>query len=151
MRSMASALAAFVRLVLKAVALGCVVLATACGSSQPPSAWTLWYIPNEPKPGDRIAAPCHTYVFATAPSPQTYSVAVIKGWTGALRPHGNTAIMHSGENFSGDLDVGSRTIHDDSNGYDLDVRVVYTIGTYLPAKARADADCPLATNRNGSS
>ena len=136
-----------VRLVVKLLAIGAVVLSGACSATQQPAQWTLWYIPNEPKPGDRIAAPCQTYVFATAPSPVEYSVAVIKGWTGTSRPTGNTAIMHSGENFSGELDLGQETIHDESNGYDLSVLVVYRIGTYLAAKARADADCPLAANR----
>ena len=147
MRHLASAFVVDVRLIVKTLAVGALVLSGACSAAQAPAQWTLWYIPNEPKPGDRIAAPCRTYVFATAPSPVEYSVAVIKGWTGASRPQGNTAIMHSGENFSGVLELGQETIHDDSNGYELSVLVVYKIGTYLAAKARADADCPLAVNR----
>lgn len=148
MRPLASAFVVHFRLVAKMLAIGALAFGSACSATQEPAQWTLWYIPNEPKPGDRIPAPCRTYVFATAPSPVEYAVAVIKGWTGANRPNGNTAIMHSGENFSGLLTLGSETVHDDSNGYDLNVLVVYKIGTYLAAKARADADCPLAANRD---
>lgn len=121
------------------------VLSLACSAcaSQQPSRWTVWYSPGEPKPGVKLALHCNTYVFATAPVPVTYDVAVVQGWTGARRPSAKAAAMHSGETFSGPLDLGSHTIHDESNGYDLNVDVVYTIGTYLSAKARADADCPL--------
>jgi hypothetical protein len=118
-----------------------------CNGTQEPAKWTLWYIPNEPKPGVRLARPCSTYVFATAPVPATYAVAIVKGWTGARRPQGNSAFMHSGETFSGPLELGAYTIHDENNGYDLSVDVVYKIGTYLAAKARADADCPPAPPR----
>lgn len=119
----------------------------ACATGQEPDKWTLWYIPNEPKPGLRLAQTCNTYVFASAPVPVAYDVAVVNGWTGSRKPQGNTATMHSGENFSGRLGLGTNTIHDESNGYDLAVTVVYKIGTYLAAKARADADCPPPAGR----
>jgi hypothetical protein len=119
----------------------------ACGGKQEPAKWTLWYVPNEPKPGIRLARPCSTYVFASAPVPATYVVAVVKGWTGSRKPEGNTAYMHSGETFTGPIALGSDTIHDESNGYDLNVDGVYKVGTYLAAKGRADADCPPPSQR----
>jgi hypothetical protein len=132
----------------KALTAGVLTVAcAACSAKQEPGKWTLWYVPNEPKPGVRLAQPCHTYVFATAPVPVAYDVAVVNGWAGAHKPEGNTANMHSGESFTGPLDLGTNTIHDESNGYDVTVTVVYKIGTYLAAKARADADCPLPSGR----
>jgi len=128
----------------KVLTLGAVAFASACAAKAEPEQWTLWYVPNEPKPGVHLSQPCGTYVFATAPIPAEYTVAVVRGWIGPNKPQGNTAVMHSGENFLGTLELGLQTIHDDSNGYDLSVNVVYKIGTYLAAKARADADCPLA-------
>ena len=125
-------------------ALGACVLAVAgCAAKDVPEHWTLWYVPNEPKPGFRLPQPCRTYVFATSPLPAEYAVAVMRGWTGARLPQGNTAIMHAGEEFTGALETGPATIHDESNGYTLTVNVVYKIGTYLSAKGRADADCPV--------
>jgi hypothetical protein len=115
----------------------------ACSSTQAPTKWTLWYIPDEPKPG--IVVPhtkaCNSYVLASAPDQLTYVVAVVDGWTGARRPQGNTASMHAGESYTGPLELGANTLHDESNGYDLRVDVVYNVAAYLPAKARADADC----------
>ena len=128
----------FVRWILAAAILACV----ACSYKQEPTTWTLWYIPNEQNSGTRIVRHCSTYVFASAPVPVIYEVALIRGWTGSRKPEGNTAYMHSGENFSGTLELGSDVIHDDSNGYDLSVNIVYIVSTYLAAKVRADADCP---------
>ncbi|MBV8117181.1 MAG: hypothetical protein JOY69_06410 [Candidatus Eremiobacteraeota bacterium] len=116
---------------------------TGCSSTQAPTKWTLWYVPDEPKPGIvvRRARPCNSYVFASSPDQSTYVVAVIDGWTGTNRPQGNSAIMHAGESYAGPLELGNDVVHDDSNGYDLKVNVVYNTPSYLPAKARADADC----------
>lgn len=108
-----------------------------------PTKWTLWYVPNEPKPGVVIPKPCLTYVFASDPHQTDYVVARIKGWTGRDRPTGSGARMHSGEDFSGRLDLGPATVHDESTGYDLAVDVIYTVKSYPPAGARADADCPI--------
>ncbi|MEO6836415.1 MAG: hypothetical protein ABI231_10985 [Candidatus Tumulicola sp.] len=69
-------------------------------------------------------------------------MAVIKGWVGDNKPAGHSGTMHSGEDFSGPLELGAATIHDDSNGFNLAINVIYAVGTYAPAKARADADCP---------
>lgn len=116
-------------------------LASCVGSK--PTTWTLWYVPNEPKPGVVIPKPCLTYVFASEPDQTDYVVARIKGWTGSDRPTGSGARMHSGEDFSGQLDLGPATVHDESTGYDLDVDVIYKVKSYPPAGARADADCPI--------
>lgn len=143
MRPVLSALAKRFGLGMRIVALGVLAIASAaCSAKQEPQQWRLWYIPNEPKPSAHAAQTCRTYVFATDPVPAEYAVAVIDGWTGPQRPTGNSAIMHTGESFSGPLDLGSQTIHDESNGYDVHLNVVYRIETYLAAKARADADCP---------
>ena len=119
------------------------LLFAGCNSTQAPTKWTLWYTPNEPKPGVFIARtkPCNSYVFASAPDQSTYVVAVSDGWAGPRKPEGNDAIMQTGESYTGPLELGTNTVHDENNGYDLKVRVVYDIGAYLPAKARADADC----------
>ena len=50
--------------------------------------------------------------------------------------------MGTGDVFSGLLELGPATIHDENAGYDLRADVVYTINSYMSAKARADADCP---------
>ncbi|MGA8533394.1 MAG: hypothetical protein WB615_04745 [Candidatus Tumulicola sp.] len=131
------------RLIAKRFIAGVLAVAcVACSAKQQSDKWTLWYSPNEPKPGVKLALVCHTYVYASAPVPAVYTVAHVNGWTGSRRPEGNTATMHSGETFSGPLELGTDTIHDENNGYDLSVDVVYKIGTYIAAKARADADCP---------
>jgi hypothetical protein len=109
-----------------------------------PDKWTLWYIPNEPRPGVVINRPCSTYVFASAPNQTKYVVAVFKGWSGTNRPTGVSAQVHTGENFTGDLPIGNVTVHDDSNGYDMSLDGVYIVDSYMPAKVRADADCPIA-------
>lgn len=126
---------------------GWALAAGGCGAKKEPEHWVLWYLPNEPTPGVRLAQRCNTYVFATSPLPDEYAVANVTGWTGARRPTGNTRTVHPGEAFTGPLDVGPSTIHDESNGYTLSVVVVYKIGTYLPAKGRADADCPQVATR----
>lgn len=108
-----------------------------------PSRWTLWYVPNQPKPGVVLSKPCRTYVFAT-PGQTEYAVAVIKGWTDPGAPQGRDAIMYSGEDFSGSLALGPQTIHDNSNGHDLSVTVVYRVRAYLAAKMRADSSCNIA-------
>jgi hypothetical protein len=137
----------FVRSIFCAIVLACV----GCSYKQEPTTWTLWYIPNEPKPGIRLAPPCSTYVFASAPVPAVYEVAIVRGWTGPRKPDGNTAYMHSGENFSGPLALGSNTVHDESNGYDLNVDAIYRVSTYLAAKARADANCPAPVSPSARS
>ena len=149
MRPAASAFAKRFCLVATILVWGAFALgASGCGAKQEPENWVLWYVPNEPTPGMRLPTPCKTFVFATAPLPDEYAVATFKGWTGAHRPSGNSAVMHAGETFTGPLDVGPATIHDESNGYTLTIEVVYKIGTYLPAKGRADAACPqVATVR----
>lgn len=126
---------------------GIALAASGCSAKAEPQTWVLWYVPNEPKPGMRLPQPCKTYVFATSPLPDEYAVATVRGWTGARLPTGNTAVTHPGEVFTGPLNVGPATIHDESNGYNLTVNVVYKIGTYLPAKGRADADCPSVAAR----
>ena len=126
---------------------GVTLAASGCAAKADPQSWVLWYVPNEPTPGVRLPQPCRTYVFATSPLPDEYAVATIRGWTGARRPVGNTAVIHAGEVFTGPLNVGPATIYDESNGYNLTVTVVYKIGTYLPAKGRADADCPPVAAR----
>jgi hypothetical protein len=113
------------------------LLFAGCATSS--NKWTLWYVPNETAHG---ASPCKTYVFASSPGQQHFAVAKIDGWTGTNKPQGNTAVMHSGEDFTGTFALGQQTVHDDSNGYDLGVNVVYEVAPYVTAKARADADCP---------
>lgn len=115
---------------------------TGCMNAQP-TRWTLWYVPNEPKPGVVLSKPCHTYVFAT-PGQTEYAVAVFRGWADSHAPQGRDATMYSGEDFSGTLELGPQKIHDLSNGHDLSVDVVYRIRAYIPAKLRADADCDVA-------
>ncbi len=148
MRPHVSAFAKRFYLAAAVLALGGVTLAASgCRAKADPERWVLWYVPNEPTPGMRLPQPCRTYVFATSPLPDEYAVATIRGWTGARRPTGNTAVIHPGEAFTGPLNVGPATIYDESNGYNLTVAVVYKIGTYLPAKGRADADCPPVAAR----
>ncbi len=120
-----------------------VLLLGAAGCGQRAPKWTLWYIPNESRANGPQAKPCNTYVFARSPGQSSFAVAVVKGWNGSDKPTGISATMHTGEDFSGDLALGPTTIHDDSNGYDLSVDVVYVVGPYVAAKARADADCAL--------
>ncbi len=111
-------------------------------ASAGPNKWTLWYIPNEPS-GVVSAKSCSTYVFASAPTPNKYVAAVFKGWAGTNKPTGTSAQVHTGESFTGNFPLGVVTVHDDSNGYDMVLTSVYVVDTYMPAKARADADCPI--------
>ena len=116
-------------------------LAAGCANAQP-TRWTLWYVPNQPKPGVVLRKPCHTYVFAT-PTQTEYVVAVIKGWSDPSAPQGPDAVMYTGEDFSGSLALGPQTIHDVSNGHDLNVDAVYRVRAYTPAKLRADTACGI--------
>jgi oxalate decarboxylase/phosphoglucose isomerase-like protein (cupin superfamily) len=113
-------------------------------ANTPQNKWTIWYIPNEPHPGVVTNRSCSTLVFASAPNQSKYVVAVFKGWAGANRPTGVSAQVHTGENFTGDLPIGNVTVHDDSNGYNIALDSVYIVESYMPAKVRADADCPTA-------
>ncbi|HEY1653791.1 MAG TPA: hypothetical protein VGF86_01605 [Candidatus Tumulicola sp.] len=104
-----------------------------------PSKWTLWYVPGQPKPGIVLSKTCQTYVFAT-PGQTEFAVAVAKGW---VNPPSPDVRMYNGEDFTGTLELGSQTIHDESNGRDLNVDVIYKIRAYIPAKLRADSNCGL--------
>ena len=115
-------------------------------ASAGPNKWTLWYIPNEPS-GFASVRSCSTYVFASAPNPSQYVVAVFKGWAGTNKPYGTSAQVHTGESFTGKFPLGVVTVHDDSNGYDMVLTSVYVVESYVPAKARADVDCPPARRR----
>jgi hypothetical protein len=127
--------------VLRRFIVGVAVVAIAgCGTNQPPK-WTLWYIPNEPRTGVTLAKLCHTFIFASAADPKTFRVAVVKQITGG-KVGEEQAYVQAGDAFTGPLELGPGTIHDDSTGYDLNVAVVYKIDAYVAAKARADADCP---------
>jgi len=121
-------------------AFGCAL--TACSAQAPPTNWTLWYIPNVPKHGDTLARLCHTFVFSNPPEAKTFRVVTVKGLGGGGKVGETDAYMGTGDAFSGPLQLGPASIHDDSAGYDLRINVVYTIDSYLMAKARADADCP---------
>ena len=117
------------------------VFAIAGCSAPPPSKWTVWYIPNEPKTGATLSKLCHTFIFASAPDAKNFRVAVVRRVSGG-RMGEDQAYVQAGDAFSGPLALGPTTVHDDSAGYDLDVDVVYTVDAYVAAKARADADCP---------
>lgn len=113
-----------------------------CLNAQP-SRWTLWYVPNEPKPGVRLAKSCDAYVFATAGQTE-YAVALFRGWNGRQPPTRIGDTMYSGEDFTGTLALGPQVLHDDSSGYNLNVNVIYRVRAYIPAKLRADAQCGIA-------
>lgn len=113
-----------------------------CLSAQP-SQWTLWYVPNQPKPGVRLAKSCDAYVFATTGQTE-YAVALFRGWNGRQPPARFGDTMYSGEDFSGTLALGSQVLHDESSGYNLNVNVIYRVRAYIPAKLRADAQCGIA-------
>ncbi len=119
------------------------IIFAACSSTQAPNKWTLWYTPNEPKPGTFVAhfKPCNTYVFASSPDQSTYVVGLVDGWTGPRHPRGNSATIQTGESYARALELGTGTVRDENNGYDLKVDIVYDVAAYLPAKARADTDC----------
>jgi hypothetical protein len=116
-----------------------------CASNQTPK-WTLWYIPNGTTAGIKLSKVCHTLIFASAPDAKTFRVVVMKrlATTGIDE---NQAYLQAGDNFTGLLDLGPATVHNDSSGYDINVDVVYKIDSYVAAKARADADCPPPAKR----
>ena len=110
-----------------------------CSNNAAPEQWTLWYIPNEPAIVVPFSRECHTFVFAAAPDAKTYRVAIVKPVAG---PNQNNVFFHSGDRFTGGIELGPATLHDVSAGYDINVNSVYRISSYVAAKARADADCP---------
>jgi hypothetical protein len=132
------------RIAWRLVAAGVFVCAVAGCAAQAssPTNWTLWYIPNEPKPGLTLAKLCHTFVFSNPPEANTFRVVTIKGLGDRGKVTESAAYVNTGDVFKGPLELGPGTIHDDNAGYDMNVDVVYTIDSYLPAKKRADADCP---------
>jgi hypothetical protein len=70
-----------------------------------------------------------------------YAVAVLKGPAGEHKPPSGTS-MYKGEEFSvGTLELGPATVHDDSNGYDFNIEVLYKTADYEGAISRADAAC----------
>lgn len=112
-----------------------------CASNAAPDQWTLWYIPNEPTIVVPLSRECHTFIFASGPADsKTYRVVIMKNVVGKLS--NDHAYFHSGDRFTGSLELGPATLHDVSAGYDVNVDSVYRIVSYLAAKARADADCP---------
>jgi len=111
----------------------------ACSTNSAPDKWTLWYIPNEPKVVVPFTKECHTFVFANVPDAKTFRVAVVRRVNGSPEDH---AFFHSGDAFSGPMELGAFTVRDDSTGYDIAVDSVYRVDAYVAAKARADADCP---------
>jgi hypothetical protein len=115
-------------------------LISACSANTPPK-WTLWYIPNEPKTGVTLSKLCHTFIFANAPEAKSFRVVTVRHLAGGKIGE-DQAYIQAGDSFTGPLELGPVTIHDDSTGYDLNVEVVYRIDSYIAAKARADADCP---------
>jgi hypothetical protein len=122
-----------------AALLGWMLAVSACSAGEP-SKWTLWYVPNEPKTAVTLSRLCHTFIFANAPEANTFRVVVVRHLQGRLTE--DEAYFQAGDNFSGPLDLGPASVHDDSTGYDVNVDVVYRVNSYKAAKARADADCP---------
>ena len=118
---------------------GVVLAVVACSSNPAPSKWTLWYLPNEPKVIVPLSKECHTFVFASVPDAKTFRVVEVQRVTSMPE---DRAFFHSGDDFSGPMELGSFTIHDDSTGYDVTVDSVYRVTAYVAAKARADSDCP---------
>ena len=97
-------------------------------------------IPGSPvgnKPGQQ---PCKTIMLVSGDSTK-YAVVIVKGWVGSRKPSTGSRNMYQGEDFSGLLDFGPATLHDDSNSYDLNVEVIYKSDSYEAAKARTDAAC----------
>jgi hypothetical protein len=123
-------------------ALAAIYVLASCSSSIPK--WSVSYMePSLPLPsplprGLTPSPPCLTYVFGRA-GPD-FAVATVKGWAENRVGPSNTTVL-LGENFSGPLELGSATIHDDSNGYDLNVEVIYKTDSSTTAKAKADATC----------
>jgi hypothetical protein len=101
-------------------------------ASKPDPKWRLYYIPKH----------CNTMVFesfAAEPAPYEFAVVRIHGWTGRRMP--GEAKIYPGEDFSGDMALGRSVVHDISNGYDLDVTVIYGSDSTDATKARAADDC----------
>lgn len=121
------------------LALAVLALAAGCGQKPAPDKWTLWYVPNEPKAATTFSKQCQTIVFADAPDAKTFRVAIVQRITGVPN---DRAFLHSGDDFSGPMELGTTTLHDDSSGYNVSVNSVYRVNAYVAAKARADADCP---------
>ena len=64
-------------------------------------------------------------------------------------PNDDQAFFHSGDGFTGQIELGPATIHDVSSGYNVNVdSVLPRYPSYVAAKARADADCPPAETRS---
>ena len=120
---------------------GVVLAVVACSSNPVPAKWTLWYVPNEPKVAVPLSKECRTFVFASVPDAKTFRVVIVKHVTGAPE---DRAFFRSSDDFSGPMELGTFTIHDDSTGYDVNVDSVYRVNAYVAAKARADSDCPPA-------
>lgn len=119
--------------------IACALALASCANSAGPDRWTLWYIPNEPQIVVPLSRECHTFILASASDPKTYRVVLMKHVAGLNDDH---AFFHSGDAFTGPLELGTATLHDVSAGYDVSMESVYRIGSYVAAKARADADCP---------
>ena len=111
-----------------------------CANNSAPEQWTLWYIPNEPAIVVPLSRECHTFIFASAPDAKNYRVVIVKHVKSG--PNDNNAYFHTGDRFTGAIELGPTTVHDVSSGYDVNVDSVYRIVSYVAAKARADADCP---------
>jgi hypothetical protein len=137
------------RRVLKYVALiGAAVILSNCKAEPPPS-WVAEYFPpgssqqpptgstSTPPPG--FVEPCHIMVLRTYYTSALAIVVVMKSWNGRQPPR-NTKIL-VGENFSGRIELGPTTIHDDSTGYDLDIDATYISDSDDAAKERATTDC----------
>jgi hypothetical protein len=95
------------------------VVACAKPTPTPTPKWTLEYLPN---------GPCHVWVLSNkfrGGDSIGYVVIKSKGWTVEHGPKNGNADIFQGEDFSGALPLGFATLHDDSNGYDLSVDVVY--------------------------
>lgn len=118
----------------------CGLALTSCANNSAPQQWTLWYIPNEPAVVVPLSRECHTFIFASAPDAKTFRVAIVKHVKSG--PNDQNAYFHTGDRFTGEIELGPATIHDVSAGYDVNVDSVYRIASYVAAKARADADCP---------
>lgn len=118
----------------------CACALASCSSNAPPERWTLWYIPNEPAIVEPLSRECHTFIFASAPDAKTYRVVIVKHVKSG--PNDDQAFFHSGDGFTGSIELGPATIHDVSSGYNVNVDSVYRVTSYVAAKARADADCP---------
>ncbi len=127
-------------LVVRLLGCACAIALASCSGNASPDQWTLWYIPNEPAVVVPLSRECHTFIFASAPDAKTYRVVLVKHLKGG--PGDENAYFHSGDRFTGPIELGPATIHDVSSDYNVNVDSVYRIASYVAAKARADADCP---------